>query len=72
MYEKDDKFNALMRCCSSLPFVRKKVSDEVFVIFEDTMEKLESEKLKEFSRNLIDYLNNQWRHGNLSTQEWNF
>ena len=70
-YEKNDKFNALMRRCSSLPFVKKDDLTKAFKIFENRADDLEDDKLKEFSKALIEYLNAQWRHGVYAVQDWN-
>ena len=71
VYEKDDKFNALMRRCAALPFVKKEDFDAAFAVFETRKDALESEKLRVFSASLITYLNDQWRHGVFATQDWN-
>ena len=69
-YEKNDEFNALIRRCSSLPFVGKEKLDEAFQIITERAEALNDKNLKDFSQDLIDYLNSQWRHGVFSIQDW--
>ena len=70
-YEKDDQFNALMRRCSSLPFVKKDHLDEAFEIFNKRAQDLDDQDLREFSLALIESLNSQWRQGIFAVQDWN-
>ena len=60
-----------MRRCSSLPFVKKEDLDKAFRIFNKRAEDLDEEVLIEFSKEMIDYLNSQWRQGVFSFQDWN-
>ena len=71
VYEKHDAFNALMRRCSSLPFIRKSDLDRAFNIFNKRADELEDTDLVKFSKELIEYLHNQWRHGQYAFQDWN-
>ena len=71
IYEKNDKFNAVIRRMSALPFAPKDDLDEAFKIFDKRTESLEDEELEKFCKDMIDYLNNTWRHGPYVIQDWN-
>ena len=60
-YEKNYEFNALIRRLSSLPFVKPEDLNEAFEIFRKRALNLKSEKVQEFSLNLIEYAQTQWR-----------
>ena len=63
IYEKNDKFNAVIRRMSALSFAPKDDLDEAFKIFDKRTESLEDEELEKFCKDMIEYLNNTWRHG---------
>ena len=54
-----------------MPFVKKEDLDKAFAIFNKRAEDLDDEDLIEFSKEMIAYLNNQWRQGVYSIQDWN-
>ena len=58
-YEKNYEFNALIRRLSSLPFVKPEDLNEAFEIFRKRALNLKSEKVQEFSLNLIEYAQTQ-------------
>ena len=60
-----------MRRCSALPFVKKDDYDDVFVLFDERADDLETDRLKDFSNEMITYLNDQWRNGTMAEQDWN-
>ena len=68
-YEKNDDFNALVRRISALPFSKPDDLDEVFALFKVRANKLD-DKLAEFSHELIDYAQIQWRE-RFCVQDWN-
>ena len=71
IYEKNDQFQAVIRRMSALPFAPKDELDEAFKIFEKRTESLEDEELEKFCKDMIEYLNNTWRHGPYAIQDWN-
>ena len=60
-----------MRRCSSLPFIKKEDLDKAFRIFNQRADDLNDVDLVKFSKDLIIYLNSQWRQGVYSIQDWN-
>jgi hypothetical protein len=60
-YDQDDKFNAVVRSISSLPFVKPSDLDEAFGIFNRRANNLEYEELKDFTVMLLEYAQTQWR-----------
>ena len=71
VYDKNDKFSAIIRRMSALPFTPKNDLDKAFEIFNTRTEALEEEDLKLFCKEIIEYLNNTWRHGAFAVQDWN-
>ena len=69
-YENDNKFNAVVRRISALPFIKPCDLEEAFSIFTERAESLEDEDLKIFTLGLIDYAQIQWRE-RFSVQDWN-
>ena len=59
-YEKNDDFNALVRRISALPFTKPEDLDAALATFNERADKLD-EKLAEFSHELIEYAQVQWR-----------
>ena len=60
-YDNDDKFNAVVRRISSLPFVKPCDLEEAFEKFVERAENLEDAHVKYFTLGLIDYARTQWR-----------
>ena len=71
IYEKNDKFNAVIRRMSALPFAPKNDLDAAFEIFEKRTESLDDDELEKFCKDMIKYLNDTWRHGEFAIQDWN-
>jgi hypothetical protein len=69
-YDQDDKFNAVVRRISSLPFVKPSDLDEAFEIFNRRANNLEHEELKDFTVGLLEYAQTQWRE-RFAVQDWN-
>ena len=68
-YEKDDKFNAVVRRISALPFIKPCDLEEAFGKFGERAENLEDEEVKNFTHGLIDYAQLQWRE-RFAVQDW--
>ena len=68
-YEKNDDFNALVRRISALPFTKPEDLDAALATFNERADKLD-EKLAEFSHELIEYAQVQWRQ-RFAIQDWN-
>ena len=67
--KKNDKFNALVRRISSLPFVKPVDLDKAFAIFNSRAESLKDGPLRTFSIELIEYAQTQWRE-QFAIQDW--
>ena len=66
----DDKFNAVVRRISALPFIKPCDLEEAFIKFNERAESLEDEEVKKFTLGLIDYAQVQWRE-RFAVQDWN-
>ena len=69
-YDNDDKFNAVVRRISAMPFVKPCDLEEAFLKFVERAENLEDEDVKYFTLGLIDYARTQWRE-RFAVQDWN-
>ena len=69
-YDNDNKFNAVVRRISALPFIKPCDLEEAFSKFIERAESLEDEDLKIFTLGLIDYAQIQWRE-RFDVQDWN-
>ena len=69
-YDNDNKFNAVVRRISALPFIKPCDLEEAFSKFTERAESLEDEDLKIFTLGLIDYAQIQWRE-RFAVQDWN-
>ena len=57
IYEEDDKFNALFRRMSGIPFAPKETLNEAFNIFEKRATEVKDEETSWFCFELIEYFN---------------
>ena len=70
VYEKDDKFNAVVRRISALPFIKPCDLEEAFMKFNERAENLEDDEVRNFTHGLIEYAQIQWRE-RFAVQDWN-
>ena len=71
-YEREDDFNWIVRIVSGLPFTPPSRIDEAFAIFRFKAQNVKKERLRDFSQELVNYAEDQWRKGPFVTQDWNF
>ena len=68
-YREDTKFNSFIRRVCALPFVPSDMTTEGMTILRRLSEEMDSPELRDFTSNMIRYVERAWVSGPYSVQE---